>query len=197
VRSALAIVTVALAAGVAQADPPRPIWIGVVQPASPPTAPCECDVLTAIARPVSIVVLPSPNVTSATDGTKLHVLQPLLGMAVTGVIAGGKLALPAFIVDRRRNHDEVIVVGGDVTPTLVTPSAAELAAVKVVVGHAESLEGVRKATAKLELGLVDLDGDGKADVGATYGCKVWGDGACQVTGQFVVVRGAGGWKVLE
>ncbi len=188
-----------IAAGLATATTAHAgIWIGVVQPATPPVAPCECDVLTAVARPVAIIVLPTPNVTSPADGTMVHVLQPLLGMAVAAKLVGGKLALPAFIVDRRRNHDEVIVVDGDVKPALLVATPADVAAIKAVVGHAESLEGVRKATAKLEVGVVDLDGDGKADVATTYGCKVWGDGVCQVTGQFIVVRSAKlGWKVME
>jgi hypothetical protein len=175
--------------GIAAAD----VWQGAVKSDA---APCpDCKAMTVVARPVDVILLGAGG---AKDGDAVTVVQPLLGMAVGGVVKGGNhVALASLLVDRRANHDGVFVVPGAPKIVFVAPTAADLAAAKLAVGRVESLEKVRKATARLELGLVDLDGDGKPDLGSTYGCKVWGDGICQVEGQFLLVKKPGGWVVLE
>lgn len=183
-----AMLIVAVLGGAASAE----VWQGAVRSDAPACG--DCKVPTVVARPVDIVMLGA----KAKDGDAVTVVQPLLGMAVGGVVAKGThVALPALLVDRRANHDGVFVVPGAPKVVFVAPTAADVAAVKAVVGKVDSLERVAKATRQLELGLADVDGDGKPDLASTYGCKVWGDGICQVEGQFLLVRKPAGWAVLE
>jgi len=187
------ILGVLAATATAHAAPMLQIAQGAAQPIAPAEPGCDCVVPTIVAHAVNVLVLGG----ALADGNDVRVVQPLLGLAVSGRIAKGHVALAGWLVDRRANHDGVFVVTGDVKPVFLTATPADVAAIRAVVARVESLEGVRKATTKLEVGLVDLDGDGKADVASTYGCKVWGDGACQVPGQFLLVHRPAGWTLLE
>lgn len=201
VLAALAVPTVARAA-----PPAIAVVTGTAIQVAPVEPGCGCDVLTAVAHAIDVQVAsatdkPTPFAAGTLGGAlpdgAVRVVHPLLGMAVPGTLAKGHVALPAFVIDRRANADAVLVVAGAATVAFLEPTAADVAAIRAAVARAPALEGVKKAAAKLEVGVVDLDGDGKPDVASTYGCTVWGDGNCQVSGQFLLVRAAAGWKVLE
>ena len=70
-------------------------------------------------------------------------------------------------------------------------SSAALITDEVLVGRP------KRALDGLEVGAIDVDGDGKADVVATYGCNAWGDGSCQSHGQFFLVRRGARWVEIE
>ncbi|HEY0255595.1 MAG TPA: hypothetical protein VGC41_28895, partial [Kofleriaceae bacterium] len=79
----------------------------------------------------------------------------------------------------------------------LTPSAADIKSIRAALGKNDALSHVKRALDHLEIGAVDTDGDGRADVALTYGCTVWGDGQCQVFGQFALVATKGIWKEVD
>lgn len=197
VRVALAAVVlggVAAAAPAPKALPP-PVWIGVFDPRLPTHAPWDNARLTPVPHGGAVRVLaPDRGPAAAGDVVIVH---PLLGKTAAGTVDKGRVALADFAFDQRDGDDGVIVVPGGTPVTMVAPSAADVAAIKAVLVKTDALAGVRRALAGLELGAIDLDGDGKADVVATYGCTAWFDGSCQSRGQFFVARRGARWAILE
>jgi len=175
--------------------PPPPLWIGVFDPRLPTHAPWDNDKLTPVPHGGVVRVLaPDRGPTAAGDVVIVH---PLLGKVAAGKVDKGTVALPGFAFDQRDGDDAVIVLPGGTAVTVMAPSAADVAAIKAVLVKTDMLAGVRRALAGLELAAIDVDGDGKADVVATYGCTAWFDGSCQARGQFFVARRGARWVILE
>ena len=198
-----------LVGGVAAAEPPpRPgalgvkppsappqIWIGVFDPGLPVHPPWDNTKLTPVAHGGAVRVLtPGSGPPASGDVVVVH---PLLGKVAGGKVDKGAVALAEFAFDQRDGDDGVVVLPGGTQVALVAPSKADIAAVRATLVRTEALAGVRRALDGLELGAIDVDGDGKADVIATYGCAAWFDGSCQSKGQFVLVRRGARWTIVE
>jgi hypothetical protein len=125
------------------------------------------------------------------------VVHPLLGKTAAGTVDKGAVVLGDFAFDQRDGDDGVIVLPGGTPVAFVAPTRADVAAVRAMLVRTEALAGVRRALDGLELGAIDVDADGKADMIATYGCTTWFDGACQSRGQFVLVRRGGRWTIVD
>jgi hypothetical protein len=183
------------AAPAAKPVAPLPVWIGVFDPRLPVHPPWDHTKLTPVAHGGAVRVLtPETGVAAAGDVVIAH---PLLGKAAAGKVDKGVVVLADFAFDQRDGDDGVIVLPGGTQVAFVVPSKADVAAIRTVLVRTEALAGVRRALDGLELGAVDVDGDGKADVVATYGCAVWFDGACQSRGQFVLARRGARWVIVE
>lgn len=178
----------------APAGPP-PIWIGVFDPKLPAHSPWSNAGLTPVAHAGAVRVL-APDHGPAATGDVI-VVHPLLGKLATGKLDQGVVALAEFAYDQRDGDDGVLVLPASTPVTLAAPSKADIAAIRLVLGRLEALAGVRRALNGLELAGVDIDGDGKADLVATYGCAAWFDGSCQSKGQFFLARRAGRWTVID
>ena len=172
-----------------------PLWIGVFDPKLPAHPPWDNLKLTPVAHGGAVRVL-TPDRGPAASGDVV-VVHPLLGKTAAGKVDKGAVVLDDFAFDQRDGDDGVIVLPGGTPVAFVAPSKADVAAVRSTLVRTEALAGVRRALDGLELGAVDVDGDGKADVIATYGCTTWSDGACQSRGQFVLVRRGGRWTIVE
>jgi hypothetical protein len=107
------------------------------------------------------------------------------------------VVLADIAFDQRDGDDAVLVLPGGTPVAVVEPSKADVAAIKATLVRTEALAGVRRALDGLEVGAVDVDGDGKADLVMTYGCTTWFDGSCQSKGQFVLARRGARWTILE
>jgi hypothetical protein len=179
------------------AKPPAqpPLWIGVFDPRLPAHPPWDHAKLTPVVHGGAVRVL-APDRGAAASGDVV-VVHPLLGKLATGKVDKGAVALADFAFDQRDGDDGVIVLPGGTPVAFVAPSKADVAAVRATLVRTEALAGVRRALDGIELGAVDLDADGKADVIATYGCTTWFNGACQSRGQFVLVRRGGRWAIVE
>jgi len=204
VRVALAAV---LAGGVAAAGParaappaagkaaPPPLWIGVFDPKVPSHPPWDNPKLTPVAHGGAVRVLtPDHGPAASGDVVVVHVL---LGKTAPGKVDRGAVVLSEFAFDQRDGDDGVIVMPAGTPVAFVAASKADVAAVRATLIHTEALTGVRRALDGLELGAIDVDADGKADLIATYGCTTWFNGACQSRGQFVLVRRGGRWTIVE
>ncbi|HEU4727112.1 MAG TPA: hypothetical protein VFT22_04465 [Kofleriaceae bacterium] len=172
-----------------------PVWIGVFDPRLPLHAPWENTQLTAVAHAGSVRVLTPPSGAAASG--EVIVVHPLLGKTATGKIDRGAVELADFAFDQRDGDDGVIVVPAGTPVAIVPPSKADAAAIAQTLVRTDALAGVRRALAGIELGGVDVDGDGKADLVATYGCTAWFNGACQSKGQFFLARHGARWMILE
>ncbi|HET7500385.1 MAG TPA: hypothetical protein VFK02_05255 [Kofleriaceae bacterium] len=172
-----------------------PVWIGVFDPRLPVHPPWENTQLTVVAHAGSVRVLTPPSGAPATGD--VVVVHPLLGKTAPGRIDNGAVALADFAFDQRDGDDGVIVLPAGTPVAIVAPSKADAAAIGQTLVRTDALAGVRRALAGIELGGVDVDGDGKADVVATYGCTAWFNGACQSKGQFFLVRHGAHWVILE
>lgn len=203
-----AILVVVLFGGVAAAAPaprptvaakpaalPAPVWIGVFDPKLPVHPPWDNAKLTPVAHGGTVRVL-TPETGPAATGDVI-VVHPLLARMAPGKVDSGAVVLADFAFDQRDGDDGVLVLPGGTTVAFVTPTKADAAAITATLVKTEALAGVRRALAGLELGAIDLDGDGKADVVATYGCAAWFDGACQSKGQFVLARRGARWTLVE
>lgn len=178
--------------------PPAPlpaIWIGVFDPGLPPHAPWDNARLTPVAHGGAVRVL-TPSSGHAASGDVV-IVHPLLGKLATGKVDHGTVAVADFAFDQRDGDDGVIVLPGGTPVAFVAPSKADTAAVRATLVRTEALAGVRRALDSLEVAAIDVDGDRKADVVATYGCAAWFDGACQSHGQFVLARRGGRWAIVE
>jgi hypothetical protein len=182
-------------AGRPGAPAPLQVWIGVFDPKLPAHPPWDNAKLTPVAHGGSVRVLAS-DVAGAPSGDVV-VVHPLLARTATGKVDNGAVALAEFAFDQRDGDDGVIVLPAATPVAFVAPSKTDVAAIRATLVRTEALAGVRRALDGLELGAVDVDGDGKADVVATYGCTIWFNGSCQSRGQFVLVRRGGRWAIVE
>jgi len=183
------------ALGVKPPAPPVQVWIGVFDPGLPAHAPWDNAKLTSVAHGGVVRVL-TPSSGPAASGDVV-VVHPLLGKLAAGKVDRGAVAVTDFAFDQRDGDDGVVVLPGGTPVAFVAASKTDIAAVRATLVRTEALAGVRRALDSLELGALDVDGDGKADVIATYGCAAWFDGACQSRGQFVLVRRGGRWAIVE
>jgi hypothetical protein len=171
------------------------LWVGVFDPKLPAHPPWDNAKLTPVVHGGAVRVL-APDRGPAASGDVV-VVHPLLGKLAAGKVDKGAVALADFAFDQRDGDDGVIVLPGGTPVAFVAPTRADVAAVRAMLVRTEALAGVRRALDGLELGAIDVDADGKADVIATYGCTTWFDGACQSRGQFVLVRRGGRWTIAE
>lgn len=204
-RVVLAAVLLGGVAAAAPAPPAQPapgkpaappsLWLGVFDPKLPAHLPWDNAKLTPVAHGGAVRVL-APDRGPAASGDVV-VVHPLLGKLAAGKVDKSAVVLGDFAFDQRDGDDGVIVLPGGTPVAFVAPTRADVAAVRAMLVRTEALAGVRRALDGLELGAIDVDADGKADVIATYGCTTWFDGACQSRGQFVLVRRAGRWTIVE
>jgi len=168
-------------------------WLGVFRPAAklPPS-----DTRAVVGRAGEVVVLTPSDHSPAPTGD-VAIVQPLVGMNVVGRIVNGKIALPLFAIDRREGADAVLLLPADTVVRFVTATAADEKAIKAVLIKDDVLAGVKRSLAGLEVGAIDVDGDGKADFAVTYGCNAWGDGQCQSHGAFLLERTGSVWTELQ
>lgn len=164
-------------------------------PKLPAHPPWDNAKLTPVAHGGAVRVLASDRGPAASGD--VVVVHPLLGKTAAGKVDRGAVVLSEFAFDQRDGDDGVIVLPGSTPVAFVAPSKPDVAAVRAALVRTEALAGVRKALDGVELGAIDVDADGKADVIATYGCTTWFDGACQSRGQFVLVRRGGRWTIVE
>jgi hypothetical protein len=167
----------------------------VFDPKLPAHPPWDNAKLTPVAHGGAVRVL-TPDRGPAASG-EVVVVHPLLGKTAAGKVDRGAVVLDDFAFDQRDGDDGVLVLPGGTPVAFVAASKADVATVRAILVRTEALAGVRRALDGLELGAVDLDGDGRADVIATYGCTTWFDGACQSRGQFVLIRRAGRWAIVD
>jgi hypothetical protein len=172
-----------------------PVWIGLFDPKLPVHPPWDNATLTPVAHGGSVRVLAPDHGPAATGA--VVVVHPLLGKIATGTVDQGAVTLAEFAFDQRDGDDGVLVLPGATPVAVVAPSKADVAAIRAVLGKVDALARVRRALGGLEVAAVDVDGDGKADLAATYGCAAWFDGACQSKGQFFLARRGVRWMLLE
>ncbi len=176
------------------------VWLGTFQPAQPASACSDCK------GPTPAPTAGSVRVLSEADGKPpegaVVVTSPLLGLAVPGKIDGGRVQLAFFPYDRRDSDDAVLVLPKDTVARFVAATPADIVAIKETLVRDDALSVGRRELAlrahkDLEVGALDLDGDGKADVVATYGCTAYFDGSCQAHGQFFLARRGNKWVEIE
>ena len=194
------MLALALAPGAARAEP-KPagpqVWLGVFEPAGAKRERCTSCTLAAAARGGTIRALAPGDDRPPASGDVVAV-SPLLGAFARGHLDGDKLAVAWFVDDNRDNDDGVLLFPAAIKPVLVAPSRADVQAIdQALLAMEEFGPHVGKAVAGMEYGGLDLDGDGRADVVATYGCAQWGDGVCQVVGQVFLVRRGQRWVKIE
>ncbi len=160
------------------------------------TACAECEDPKVIARGGSVRVLTPSDGSPAANGDVI-VVSPLLGAIARGHVDGGKVALPWFVDDARDSDDGVLVLPAGTQARLVVPAKGDEAQIRAALLRDETLAGIKKSLAKLEIGAIDVDGDGRADFAVTYGCSAWNDGSCQSRGQFFLVRHGMRWDEIE
>lgn len=168
-------------------------WIGQVRSDALKT--CDDCALSPVQGKGELVVLP-PKDQAPPDGGVV-IVQPFVGLAMPATVAKGHGALAWYLFDRRDNDQSVLVLPAGTAPRFVAVAPADAAQIKATLLKNEVLSHVPKALAKLELAGVDVDGDGKPDYAMTYGCAAWGDGACQLKGQFLLAHARGKWTEME
>jgi hypothetical protein len=168
-------------------------WLGVFRPAAKLE---PSDTRAVVGRPGEVIVL-RPSDHSAPPTGDVAIVQPLAGMNVVGTIANNKITLPLFAIDRREGADAVLLLPATTVVRFVTPTAADVKAIKAVLIKDDVLSGVKRSLVGLEVGAIDIDGDGKADYAVTYGCNAWGDGQCQSHGAFFLARTGAIWTELQ
>jgi hypothetical protein len=198
VIAAAVIAATTVPAAAAPTAPPAPkVWLGVFQPAGGHVQGCVACGLTVAARGGTIRAL-APGGDGAPASGDVVAVSPVLGSSARGHLDGDKLAVSWFIADARDNDDGVLLFPSTVTPAVVAPTAGDVLAIKQMLLQREEFgPRVGKAVAGMELAGLDVDGDGRADYVATYGCAQWGDGVCQVSGQVFVARRGDRWMKIE
>jgi len=175
-------------------------WLGTFVPTQPAPACTDCKAPKVTASAGAVRVL-QPADGAAPDGDVV-VASPLLGLVVPAKIDHGQIALGFFPLDLRDGTVSVVLLPSDTVARFVVATPADIVAIKETLIHDDVLSvGVRatalRAFKDLEVGALDLDGDGKADVVATYGCNAWGDGSCQGHGQFFLAKRGAKWVQIE
>jgi hypothetical protein len=185
---------VVVVAHAAYAAPPR-AWLGTFQPGATVEHCADCAKRKIQPCAGSVRVL-TPDDGSAPTGDVV-IVSPLLGLVAAGTVAQGRVALPWFHYDLRDSDAGVLVLPGGTKVGLPPATAADVRDIGQALLRNEVLSHIRRALAGLEVGAVDVDGDGKADFAVTYGCNAWGDGQCQSKGQFFLVRRGAKWVEIE
>jgi hypothetical protein len=168
-------------------------WLGVFRPA----AKLEPSETRAIVGRAGEVIVLTPSDGSPAPTGDVAIVEPLTGMNLVATIDHNKIALPLFAIDRREGADAVLLLPAATVVRFVTPTAADAKAIKAVLIKDDVLAGVKRSLNGIELGAIDVDGDGKADFVVTYGCNAWGDGQCQSHGSFFLARTGAVWKELQ
>ena len=197
VRTLLALVVFGGVAAAAPAPkaPPPPVWIGVFDPRLPTHPPWDNAKLTPVPHGGTVRVLAAGEGPAASGD--VVIVHPLLGKTASGQVDKGTVALAEFAFDQRDGDEGVLVLPGGTAVAIVAPNKADVAAIRATLVKTDALAGVQRALAGLELAAIDIDGDGKADLVATYGCSAWFDGSCQSKGQFFLARRGARWVFLE
>jgi hypothetical protein len=171
--------------------PPAPLaaWIGAFHPQ--PACPTACTI------GGTVRVLPGGDDAPPLPAD-VAIVQPLANVMALGTVDHDQVAVVGLAFDPARDGgDSVLVVPAVPPPAIVKPTPAELAAIKAVIARDEALAGVKKALVGLEIGAVDVEGNGTADFAVAYGCRQWADGQCQGRGQFFLARRGARWVELE
>jgi hypothetical protein len=169
------------------------VWLGTFEP----TKPVEVSPTREVVARGGVVTALTPATGAPAPAGPIAVVQPLVGMNIAATLDHGHAKLALFGVDRRQYANSVLLVAPTLEVRFVVPSAADLKAIRAALAKDDALSGVRRALNDLEVGAIDVDGDGKADYAITYGCTVWGDGQCQVHGQFALAKTSGVWHEME
>ncbi len=130
------------------------------------------------------------------------VVNPLLGAPATGKVEKAKpddyadfrVPLATFTYNSLSTRDAGV---------FILPATAKVKILKLTGKDKTSLRSAaRKATGidkknanQRELGAIDVDGDGKADLGVAFGCNGFADGECQNEGEIVLVHSGSAWTV--
>jgi hypothetical protein len=191
----LAIALVLALAGTAAAAPAQ-AWLGTFQPASAASRCADCTKRKIQPCAGSVRVLTSADRGAPSTGD-VTVVSPLLGVVWTGRLDQGRVDVPWFNYDLRDSDDGVVVLPGGTPVGLIPLSPAERKDIEQALLKNEVLSGVRRAVAGVEIGVIDIDGDGKADLAVTYGCNAWADGQCQSKGQFFLIHRGTRWVELD
>jgi hypothetical protein len=197
--AAVAAAATANAAPAGKSGPPKPpVWVGVFLPNV--KLPCKsgCEALAPTPRGGFVRVL-TPSDGSPPAKGSVTIVHPLAKAIASGVVVNGIVPVGSFSHDENRdNDDSVIVLPGDAKPAMVQPTPADALAIRAaLLAQADELAKVRKSLDHLEIGLVDIDGDGKPDLAATFGCNNWADGSCQSRGQFFLAKRGTRWVVID
>jgi hypothetical protein len=171
-------------------------WIGVFRPTAPGVEPCACDRRTVIGHAGTIVALTPGSDRPAASGA-VRVVQPLVGMNLEATIDHGKVVLPYFAIDRREGADAVLILPATAKVVFLDPTPSDDKLIRAALMRDEVLSGVKRALDKLEIGVVDIDGDHRADFAVTYGCNAWADGQCQSHGEFLLAAVGDHWVEID
>jgi hypothetical protein len=188
-----------LVSSVAGATPPNgavvapTVWLGTFEPAKP----VEVSPTHEVVARGGVVTALTPAAGPSAPAGPIAVVQPLVGMNIAATLDHGHATLALFGVDRRQYANSVLLVAPNLDVRFVAPSAADVKLIRAALAKDDALSGVKRALSDLEVGAIDVDGDGKADYAITYGCTVWGDGQCQVHGQFTLAKTSGVWHEME
>jgi hypothetical protein len=197
--AAAATATTATAAPAGKSGPPKPaVWLGVFLPNVKLPCKAGCGALAPTPRGGFVRVL-TPSDGSKPPTGQVTIVHPLTKAVVSGVVLNGIVPVAAFAHDENRdNDDSVLVLPGDVKPAIVPVTSGDVLPIRTaLLAQAEELAKVRKSLDHLEIALVDIDGDGKPDLAATFGCNNWADGSCQSRGQFFLAKRGTRWVVIE
>jgi hypothetical protein len=184
----------------AKPTPTRP-YLGTFEPAAALTPCADCRTAQVVPSAGSVRVLP-PGVGVPPANGDVVIASPLVGLALHATLTAGKIALPWFAVDTRDSATGVLVLPADAAVRFVSPSPADVLAIKQALVAGDALSTDNRATAlralrDLEVAAIDTDGDHKADLAVTYGCTSYGDGACQRRGQFFLARRGALWVQID
>ncbi len=168
-RAVLALMVVA---GTAAAGSAPGAWVGQVQPVGDPLAPCADCALSCRWQRARHARRAAAQGRRAARRVRPRWSQPLVGIAVAASVGHGRwrcrgscstaaTATTACWCCRAGTHACVSsrIARGD-------PNEIRAALLRD-----ETLAGIKKALAKLEIGEVDTDGDGRVDFAVTYGCS--------------------------
>jgi hypothetical protein len=193
----LSLAAIAVAA-VAHAAPPARAWLGTFQPAPGAVREsctgCSKRKIQPVAGSVRVL---TPGDGSPAPTGDVVIVSPLLGVVAAGKIDQGRVPVAWFHYDLRDSDDGVLVLPAGTPIGLIATTPTDARDIEQALLKNEVLSHVRRALAGIEIGVVDVDGDGKGDFAVTYGCNAWGDGQCQGRGQFFLARRGGHWAEVD